>query len=135
MKIFFSDVEWSSKYLWKITSADVKARIKQEINDMVAHLTNFNKKYLQNLKYNVKRGCIFHLILVVILLILILSVKNWEVKVEVLLKWQNLLSMTKLFVDSPLTSTFDFYLSLALKFSCIIVRLSEGRFLFAVASN
>ena len=66
-------------------SADVKARIKQEINDMVAHLTNFNKKYLQNLKYNVKRGCIFHLILVVILLILILSVKNWEVKVEVLL--------------------------------------------------
>ena len=64
-------------------SADVKARIKQEINDMVAHLTNFNKKYLQ---YNVKRGCIFHLILVVILLILILSVKNWEVKVEVLLK-------------------------------------------------
>ena len=66
--------------------ADVKARIKQEINDMVAHLTNFNKKYLQNLKYNVKRGCIFHLILVVILLILILSVKNWEVKVEVLLK-------------------------------------------------
>ena len=67
-------------------SADVKARIKQEINDMVAHLTNFNKKYLQNLKYNVKRGCIFHLILVVILLILILSVKNWEVKVEVLLK-------------------------------------------------
>ena len=67
-------------------SADVKARIKQEINDMVAHLTNFNKKYLQNLKYNVKRGCIFHLILVVILLILILSVKNWEVEVEVLLK-------------------------------------------------
>ena len=67
-------------------SADVKARIKQEINDMVAHLTNFNKKYLQNLKYNVKRGCIFHLILVVILLILTLSVKNWEVKVEVLLK-------------------------------------------------
>ena len=67
-------------------SADVKARIKQEINDMVAHLTNFNKKYLQNLKYNVKKGCIFHLILVVILLILILSVKNWEVKVEVLLK-------------------------------------------------
>ena len=34
-----------------------------------------------------------------------------------------------------LTSTFDFYWSLALQFSCIMVRLSEGRFLFAVASD
>ena len=34
-----------------------------------------------------------------------------------------------------LTSTFDFYWSLALQFSCITVRLSEGRFLFAVASD
>ena len=34
-----------------------------------------------------------------------------------------------------LTSTSDFYSSLALQFSCIIVRLSEGRFLFAVASG
>ena len=42
--------------------ADVKANIKQqEIKDLVAYLT---KKYLQNLKYNIKRGCIFHSILV-----------------------------------------------------------------------
>ena len=41
------------------------------------YLTNFYKKYPQNLKYNVKRACIFHLILVGILSILmILSVKN-----------------------------------------------------------
>ena len=33
-------------------------------------------KYIQNLKYNVKRTCIFHLILVSILSILILSVEN-----------------------------------------------------------
>ena len=33
------------------------------------------------------------------------------------------------------TSNFDFYWSLALQFSCITVRLSEGSFLFAVASN
>ena len=37
-KIFFSDnVEWSSKNLWKMMSADVKANIKQqEIKDLVA---------------------------------------------------------------------------------------------------
>ena len=34
-----------------------------------------------------------------------------------------------------LTSTFDFYWSLALQFPSITVRLSEGRFLFAVASD
>ena len=34
-----------------------------------------------------------------------------------------------------LTSTFDFYWSLALQFSCIMVWLSEGRFLFAVTSD
>ena len=34
------------------------------------------KNYLQNLKYNVNSGCIFHLILVGILSILILSVEN-----------------------------------------------------------
>ena len=33
------------------------------------------------------------------------------------------------------TSTFDFYWSLALQFSCIMVRHSQGMFLFAVASN
>ena len=50
----------------------------QEIKDLVTvYLTNFFKKYLQNLKYNVKRACVFRLILVGILSILmILSVKN-----------------------------------------------------------
>ena len=58
-------------------SADVKAKIKnQEIKELVAYLIHFYKKYLQNLKYNVKRACIFHLILVGIPSSLILSVKN-----------------------------------------------------------
>ena len=34
-----------------------------------------------------------------------------------------------------LTSTFGFYSSLALQFSCITVSLSEGWFLFEVGSN
>ena len=58
-------------------SPDVKTSTKQqEIKDLVAHLTNFYsyKNYL--LKYNVNSGCIFHLILVGILCILILSVKK-----------------------------------------------------------
>ena len=41
-------------------SADVKAK-QQEIKDLVAYLV---KEYLQNLKYNIKRGHIFHSILV-----------------------------------------------------------------------
>ena len=60
-------------------SADVKNSIKQqEIKDLVVHHTNFYiyKNYLQNLKYNVNSGCIFHLILIGILSILILSVKD-----------------------------------------------------------
>ena len=49
----------------KMMSADVKANIKQqEIKDLVTYLTILCKKYLQNLKYNVNSGCIFHLILV-----------------------------------------------------------------------
>ena len=60
-KIFFSyNVEWSSKNLWKMISADVKAK-QQEIKDLVAYLV---KEYVQNLKYNIKRGHIFHSILV-----------------------------------------------------------------------
>ena len=51
-------------------SADIKAnKVKeQEIKDLVGCLTNFYKKYPQNLKYNGKRACIFHLILVGILI-------------------------------------------------------------------
>ena len=61
-------------------SADIKSTIKQqEIKDLVMwlHLTNYYKMYFQNLKYNVQRVCIFHLILVWYA-ILILSVKNRE---------------------------------------------------------
>ena len=55
----------SSKNLWKMISADIKGNIKQqEIKDLVGVSTNFYRKYLQNLKYNVKRVCVFHLILV-----------------------------------------------------------------------
>ena len=73
-------------------SADVKANIKQqEIKDLVAYLT---KKYLQNLKYNIKRGCIFRTILVGIPFLLVLSIKNrgWGF---FLLNKQNLLGATK----------------------------------------
>ena len=78
-----------------MVSADVKANIKQqETKDLVAYLTNFYKTYLQNLKYNVKRGCIFHLILVGIPSILILPVKDRGVGGGVL-NGQNPSSVTK----------------------------------------
>ena len=65
------------------------------------YLTNFYKKYHQNLKYNVKKVYIFCLILIGIPFILILSVKNrWGgafcLTGKICLAWQ------KLFVDSPL---------------------------------
>ena len=54
-KSFFSDVEWSSKISWKMISANVKDN-KTTKNKKIwwLYLTNFYKKYLQNLKYNVK---------------------------------------------------------------------------------
>ena len=56
-------------------SADVKVSIRQqEIKGRVVHLTIIYKSYLQNLKYNVKSGCIFHLILVGFLSISILYI-------------------------------------------------------------
>ena len=73
-------------------SGGVKANKKQQ--EIWLYLTNMYKKYLQNLKYNVKWTCIFHLILVGILSILILSVKN-RVGGRVLLNKQNLFSVTK----------------------------------------
>ena len=60
-------------------SADVKTSVKQqEIKDLLVHLTNFYiyKNYLQNLKCSINSWCIFHLILIGILSILILSVKD-----------------------------------------------------------
>ena len=65
------------------------------------YLTNFYKMYVQNLKYNIKGPCMFHLILVGILSILILSVKNrgWGRGGgrggRVFVNGQNLLSVTK----------------------------------------
>ena len=57
-------------------SADVKANInQQEIIDPVANVYN---RYLQNLKHNIKRRCIFQSILVGMLFILTLSVRNRE---------------------------------------------------------
>ena len=56
---------------------EVKSNIQwkqQEIKDLVA--ANFYKKYLQNFKYNVKKVCIFQLILGSIPSILTLSAKN-----------------------------------------------------------
>ena len=65
----------------KMMSADVNANIKeQEIKHQVTYLTILCKKYLQNLKYNVNRGCIFHLILGGIPSTLILPIKNRGVR-------------------------------------------------------
>ena len=57
----------------------IKANVKQyDTKELVAVyiFINFNKKYLQNLKYNVKRTCIFHLILLGFPSSMILSVKS-----------------------------------------------------------
>ena len=82
---------------------DVKANKKQqEIKIWWLYCTNFYKKYLENLKHNVKRVCIFHLILVGILSILILSVKNKGVGEGVLYE-QNPLSVPKVIGPQCLT--------------------------------
>ena len=60
------------------------------------YVTSFYNMYVQNLKYNIKGACMFHLILVGILSILILSVKNsGEAGGSVFVNGQNLLSVTK----------------------------------------
>ena len=64
-RIFFSDnVELSSKNLSKMISADVKANIKQEIKGSGGCILQIfmTSKYLQTLKYNVKKVCVFHVI-------------------------------------------------------------------------
>ena len=60
-KIFFSDinVELNSKNLWKIISADVKAHKNKKYKIWWLCLSNFYKKYLQNLKYIEKNGIYF----------------------------------------------------------------------------
>ena len=58
----------------KMISADVK---QQQTKELVAvSYISFYRKYLQSLKYNVEQMCIFHLILIGIPFILILSFKN-----------------------------------------------------------
>ena len=61
-------------------SADVKAiyiiKTRYKRSGCCIYLTNFYKKQLQTLKCNLKRACIFYLILVGILSILILSVRT-----------------------------------------------------------
>ena len=71
-----SDIfERSSKNLWKMIPADVKAnKPKRNKRSGGCNLKMFY--YLQNLKNNVRKVCIFHLILLDILSILILSVRN-----------------------------------------------------------
>ena len=94
------------------------------------YLTSFYKMYVQNLKYNIKEACMFHLILVGILSILILSVKNrggWGGRVFV--NGQNLLNVTKLFVDSPLAETI-FHTFLELHSTSSKKRFSVQFFLF-----
>ena len=45
--LFSNNTEWSSKYLWKMISADVKTNIKQDNKRFGAYLTNIYRKYLQ----------------------------------------------------------------------------------------
>ena len=57
--------------------ADVKANVKQlEKKNLQLHLLTSYKKYIQNLKHNVKQICIFYLILLGIPSSLMLSAKN-----------------------------------------------------------
>ena len=59
----------------KLISANIKTEAKQEIKALVAISYNSSQKY-QNLKYNVKRACIFNLIFDGIPSSLVLFVKN-----------------------------------------------------------
>ena len=52
--IFPVNVEWSAKNLWKMISADEISRTKRYSDG-----TDVYKKYLQNLKYNVKGYAFF----------------------------------------------------------------------------
>ena len=85
------------------------------------YLTNFYKKYLQNLKYNAKMMCMFHLIMVSIPSSLIFSAKN-RVRVcmcvcvcygrgrgvGVVLNRQNPLSVTKVICQWSLILILEF---------------------------
>ena len=93
-KTFSADnFEWSSNNLWKMMSANAKANAKQqEVKDLVVYILQmFIRGTFKT--WIIKRGCIFHSILVGIPFILILSVKNRGR--GGLLNGQNPLSVTK----------------------------------------
>ena len=69
---------------------------------MALHLINCYKKYLQNLKYIVKRGCIFHLIWVGILSILIDIVHKEQGRYGGFAYWAKSVKRDELFVGNPL---------------------------------
>ena len=99
-------VEWS---LWKMMSANVKATMKQqEIKDLATVSYIFFKKYPQNLKYNIKEGVFFIWFSLAFHLFhswyfpLTTGVGGAGLGVgRVFLNEKNLLSVQKLFVDSP----------------------------------
>ena len=75
-KSFFT--ECSSRDLWKMISADVKlikTTKNKRVGGSIRHKMNVQKLNWNTININIKGACIFHLILVGIL-ILILSVKN-----------------------------------------------------------
>ena len=76
---------------------------------MAVYLTNFYKMYVQNLKYNIKRTCIFHLTLVCIPSFLIMSIKNGGVQREDLFDGQNPLIGMKVICWQSLTTNFDIF--------------------------
>ena len=99
------------------------------------YLKSFYNMYVQNLKYNIKGACMFHLILVGILSILILSIKN-NMGVggggrggSVFVNEQNLLIAMKVFVDSPLAKII-FHKFLELHSTLSKKRFSSQFFLF-----
>ena len=76
---FSDNVKRSSKNLWQTTSTDVKSNLKQKKPKELEALSRKSwKKYIQNLKYKVKRACAFYLILAGIPSNLTLSVQNIE---------------------------------------------------------
>ena len=109
---FFSDnVEWSSKNLWKMVSSDVKANKNNKKSKILwLLLTNFCKKYLQNLRYNVKSACIF-------IWFWLIFYPLWYCPLKIggmgrgFFNGQNQLTLQKLFVDLSFLRKFKVLLS------------------------
>ena len=88
-------------------SADVKVNVKQkEIKkNWWLHL-DFYKKYLQNLKYSIKRSCNFYLILLVFHPACQCSLRTGSEDFYLINK-QNLLSVTKVYLSMPPNQSID----------------------------